>query len=138
VRETLSEPGSVECVLGRLLSGVLEHEELEAPPWGVTMCAPRWVLERLSNETGLPIDTHRTVGAVATDAVVVTAVPSLEEEAGLGFLAAVDVISGQCLLLEACHPDVAPDRWRDLTLALTYGLGCAAAVTIEMIGGGKD
>jgi hypothetical protein len=44
------------------------------------------------------------------------------------------VITGHCVELTACHADVPPNRWRDLTLALAYGLGSTVSVAIEMIG----
>jgi hypothetical protein len=98
------------------------------------MCAPTWVLERISDEVGRPIEIHKGVLSITTDTLVVTAVPALEKEGGLGFLAAVDVIGGRCIEITACHTDVAPHRWRDLALALAHGLGPAASVTIAMLG----
>jgi len=98
------------------------------------MCAPRWVLDRISAETGVPVGTDGMAPTITAESLVLTAVPTLEREGGIGFLAAVDVITGRCLELTACHPDVPPNRWPDLTLALICGLGSAASVAIEMIG----
>jgi len=98
------------------------------------MCAPGWVLERTSNEIGVSIEARGSVRSLATDSVVVTAVSTLEQEGGIGFVAAVNVITGRCVELTACHPDVPPTRWPDLTLALLHGLGSAASVEIELIG----
>jgi hypothetical protein len=117
-----------------LLRDAFGDDAVEESPRALTMCAPRWVLDRISDETGLSIESNRAVLSVRTDALVVTAVPALEQEGGLGFLAAVDVISGRCVEISACHADVAPGRWPDLTLALAHGLGPAASVAIEMMG----
>jgi hypothetical protein len=134
VRETSSEPGSYERTLRRLLGEALGGDSHDDWHRSFTMCAPGWLLERISAETGEPIETYKAVRSVTTDALVVTGVPALEHEGGLGFLAAVNVITGRCVELTACHADVPPNRWPDLTLALAYGLGSPLSVAIEMIG----
>ncbi|MGA2210274.1 MAG: hypothetical protein ABSH30_11625 [Acidimicrobiales bacterium] len=98
------------------------------------MCTPKWLLERVSEEAGRPIEDCKGVLSVTTDSLVVTAVPALEQDDGLGYLAAVDVIGGQCVEITACHADVAPERWPDLTDALAHGLAPPAAVQLELIG----
>jgi hypothetical protein len=134
VRETSSESGSYEEVLCRLLQDVLGEDASEEAQRGLTVSAPPWVLERISHETGVSVETAAVPPFLVTDTLVVAAVPALEHEGGLGFLAAVNVITGICVDLTACHPEVPPDRWSDLTLALVCGLGSAASVAIEMIG----
>ena len=134
MRDASSEPASYERMLRGLLGEVLRDAGNEEWQRGFTMCAPRWVVERVSDETGVPIENHRAVPTVTTATLVVTGVPALEKEGGLGFLAAVDVITGRCVELTACHAEVPPNRWPDLTLALAYGLGSPASVAIEMIG----
>ncbi len=134
MRDTSSEPGSYERTLHQLLVYVLDNERIDHSAGNVTICAPSWVLERVSQEARRPIEAHRGVQSVTTDSLIVTAVPALEEEAGLGFLAAVDVIGGRCFEVTACHTDVVPDRWPDLTLALAHGLGREVAVAIEQLG----
>ncbi|HXY45543.1 MAG TPA: hypothetical protein VEH29_15255 [Acidimicrobiales bacterium] len=134
MRETSAQPGSFAWILRQLLGEAFESYAAEESPRVVTMCAPRWVLDRVSDETGAPVETNRGVLSVTIDSLVVTAVPALEQGGGLGFLAAVDVIGGRCVEITACHTDVAPDRWPDLTLALAHGLGREVSVAIEMLG----
>jgi hypothetical protein len=117
-----------------LLGEAFGTDAVAESQYALTICCPRWVLDRVSDETGQTIECNRAVLSVRTDLLVVTAVPALEQEGGLGFLAAVDVISGRCVEISACHTDVAPDRWQDLTHALSHGLGPAVSVAIETIG----
>jgi hypothetical protein len=133
MKGTSSEPESYERALHKLLGDAIGDYDEESPG-SVTMCAPRWVVERVSDESCRPIESNKGILSVATGALVVTAVPALEQQSGLGFLAAVDVIGGRCVDITACHPDVAPARWPDLTLALGYGLGPEVAVAIERLG----
>jgi len=134
IREPSSGPLSYESQLRLLLCGVFESDPIGASRGAVTLCAPRWVVDRLSEEVCRPVEVKRGVPFVATDELVVTALPALEQRDGLGFLAAVDAIAGRCVEITACHADVAPDRWPDLTLALAHGLGPAASVAIEQLG----
>jgi hypothetical protein len=120
--------------LRRLLDDAFESHSVAESPSGLTMCAPTWVVERISREAGRPIESNKGVLSVSIDSLVVTAVPALEGEGGLGLLAGVDVIGGHCVEITACHADVIPDRWADLSLALAHGLGPAASVAIEMMG----
>jgi hypothetical protein len=133
MRGATPQPESYERALHKLLDDAFGGYDGESPG-SVTMCAPRWVVERVSDESCRPVESNRGIVSVETDAIVVTAFPALERECGLGFLAAVDVIGGRCVEITACHPDVAPDRWPDLTLALGYGLGPEVSVAIEMLG----
>ncbi len=98
------------------------------------MCAPRWVVERVSEETGRILESRQGVLSVTTDAISLTTVGALEQAGGLGYLAAVDVIGGRCVEISACHVDVAPERWKDFTLALAHGLGLESAVAVERLG----
>jgi hypothetical protein len=127
------EPGSYEQALHKLLDDALDGYDEESPSC-VTMCAPRWVVERVSDESRQPIESNKGILSVATRTIVVTAVPALEQESGLGLLAAIDVIGGRCVEITVCHPDVAPGRWPDLTLALGYGLGPEVSVAVETLG----
>lgn len=113
----------------RLFVQVVRFDEVVA---GVTAIAESrgyfvepTVLERVSHEAGRPIEDRKGVLSVTTDSRVVTAVTALEHDDGLGFLAAVDVIGGPFVEITNCHADVAPERWRDLTLALvSRASGC--------------
>jgi hypothetical protein len=135
VRGTSWQPGSYERALSRLLGDALGKDDApDRSRAAVTICAPRWVLDRISEETCLPVVSDAPLATLAIGALVVAAVPALERDDGLGFLAAVNVISGRCIDLIACHRDVPPNRWPDLTLALACGLGSPAAISIEMIG----
>jgi hypothetical protein len=134
MREPPPGPASVESTLRQLLEEAFEADTPDETWWGITICAPHWVLERISEETGRPIESHMDVLSVTTDSLVVTAVTALEQVGGFGFLAAFDVIGGRCLEMAACHPEVAPDRWAALTLALDHGLAPAVSVAVEMLG----
>ena len=134
VGETSSNSGSDEEALSRLLRDVLGDAAGEESRRGLTVCAPPWVLERISYETGASVETAAVPPFVVTDSLVVAGVPAGELEGGLGFLAAVNVITGICVDLTACHREVPPDQRTDLTLAPVSGLGSAASVAIEMIG----
>jgi len=135
VRGTSWKPGSYERALNRLFGAALEKDdEPEGSRAAVTICAPEWVLDRVSEETGVTVENDGALAMLATSSLVVTSVPALDHDDGLGFLAAVNVVSGRCVDLIACHRDVPPNRWPDLTLALVSGLGSPAAISIEMMG----
>jgi len=82
-------------VLCKLVKDLLADDSGEESRRGLTVWAPPWVLERISDETGVSIEIEAVPPLMVTDSLVVAAVPALGHECGLGFLAAVNVITGR-------------------------------------------
>lgn len=138
MQETSSVPGSYERTLGELIAEVRSNCSCEDSPYALTLCAPKWVLERVSEETGAQIEASAPVATLTTGSLVLAAVPTLELDESLGYLAAVNVITGHWVELTACHAEIAPGRWAPFTLAIKDGLAPSVCVAIEMIGVADD
>ncbi|HXW39384.1 MAG TPA: hypothetical protein VEJ44_06795 [Acidimicrobiales bacterium] len=99
---------------------------------------PPWFVDRLANETGAELR-PASGGAIITAIEDVVVVGSAHLDGpGTGTLVVQDLASGWSYDVPTrCHPDVAPHRWPQLTLALSTGLNPRAAADVAAIGWGQ-
>ena len=96
---------------------------------------PPWLADRVAAETGCDLKPSSGGNVVtAVDDVVVVGCAGLDGP-GPGTLIVHDLLSGWWYDVPThCHPDLPPQRWPHLTLALVEGLNPDAAVDLACIG----
>lgn len=95
---------------------------------------PPWVADHLAAETGATLLTRPgQLPVLHLGPSLVVAVPDLDEQP-FGRFVVQDLLDGDSHDLPfRCHPDVPPDRWEALSLAVLDGIGAPGALTLATL-----